>query len=75
MMTTPHDVSDAQWRKSSRSSANGQCVEVAPLQASIGVRDSNAPDAGHLTFTHEAWGAFMTRARFGHYDRGAADSA
>ncbi|NVI90601.1 DUF397 domain-containing protein [Actinomadura sp. BRA 177] len=68
MMTTPHDQSRARWRKSGRSSANGQCVEVADLAAEIGVRDSKAPDAGHLTFTPQVWAAFMTQAKAGYYD-------
>ncbi|MCO5985826.1 DUF397 domain-containing protein [Actinoallomurus spadix] len=30
-MPTPHDLSDAAWRKSRISSQNGACVEVATL--------------------------------------------
>jgi hypothetical protein len=68
-MATLHDLSGARWRKSSHSSGNGQCVEVAVLAVSVRVRDGKAPDAGHLTFTPKAWAAFMTRARAGRYDR------
>lgn len=68
-MRTP-DVSRATWRKSTRSSgAGGDCVEVADLETSIGVRASKAPEAGHLTFSHGAWTDFMAQARAGRYDR------
>ncbi|MFA1550995.1 DUF397 domain-containing protein [Actinomadura chokoriensis] len=67
-MTASRDLSLAHWRKSGRSSGNGQCVEVADLGADIGVRDSKAPDAGHLTLSLQVWAAFMTQAKAGHYD-------
>lgn len=40
----------AVWRKSSfsESGAGGTCVELAGLGEFVGVRDSNAPEAGHL---------------------------
>jgi hypothetical protein len=57
------------WRKSSHSGGNGECVEVAGLSAGIGVRDSKAPDAGHLAFTRRAWAAFATQVSSGRYDR------
>lgn len=58
------------WRKSMHSNgAGGACVEVAELRTNIGVRDSKAPDAGHLTFDAQAWVTFMTQARAGRYDR------
>lgn len=44
------------WRKSSHSGgSSGQldCVEVAGLQAGIGLRDSKAPERGHLTISAE----------------------
>ncbi|TDC73700.1 DUF397 domain-containing protein [Actinomadura sp. 7K507] len=31
----------------------GACVEVADLETSVGVGDSKAPEAGHLTFSHD----------------------
>ncbi|CNG58177.1 Domain of uncharacterised function (DUF397) [Mycobacterium tuberculosis] len=62
-------TSRATWRKSTRSNgAGGDCVEVAGLAAEIGVRDSKAPEAGHLSFSPQDWTAFVTDIRDGLYD-------
>ena len=37
------DLSNAHWRKSTRSQNGGNCVEVAPLAEVIAVRDSKDP--------------------------------
>jgi hypothetical protein len=64
------------WRKSTRSNgAGGNCIEIADLAVGIGVRDSKAPEAGHLTYALEAWAGFITRAKAGHYDRSADHNA
>jgi hypothetical protein len=47
------------WHKSSHSSANGQCVEVAPVAGTIAVRDSKNPAGPELIFTRRAWVAFV----------------
>jgi len=48
------------WRKSSYSGgSNSDCVEVAPLVASVGVRDSKARGAGQLTVRRAAWTRFV----------------
>ena len=62
------DLSQAVWRTSRHSHQNGACIEVSGLVANIGVRDSKAPHAGHLTFAPEAWAAFVTEVKAGHYD-------
>ena len=58
-------LTDAQWRKSSYSSGNGQCVEVADLPAAIAVRDSKDPAGPKLIFTRDAWAAFVESAKGG----------
>ncbi|WP_037575007.1 DUF397 domain-containing protein [Phaeacidiphilus oryzae] len=58
-----------EWRKSSHSGANGNCVEVAvPDSASIAVRDSKDPDGPALRFSAEAWNAFVTAAGSGAFE-------
>ncbi|GAA1501018.1 DUF397 domain-containing protein [Streptomyces synnematoformans] len=68
MSTTP-DLSRAQWVKSSYSNSNGgACIEWAPGFAAAGavpVRDSKDPDGPALTFTAEAWRAFVADVKTG----------
>ncbi|TDC86890.1 DUF397 domain-containing protein [Actinomadura sp. 7K507] len=64
------DLTRATWRKSTRSNgAGGNCVEVADLDVGIGIRDSKAPDTGHLTFTTRVWVTFLAQAKTGRHDR------
>ncbi|QRP48282.1 DUF397 domain-containing protein [Amycolatopsis sp. FDAARGOS 1241] len=44
----------AQWRTSSYSAANSNCVEVAVAQQ-VSVRDTKNREAGQLTVSREAW--------------------
>ncbi|WP_156756396.1 DUF397 domain-containing protein [Actinokineospora pegani] len=55
------DLANASWRKSTRSSANGECVEVAFVSSSTAVRDSKNPIGGALVFEATAWQAFAAR--------------
>jgi len=57
------DLTHAHWRKSSYSSANGQCAEVAHLLEAIAVRDSKDPAGPKLIFTRQAWTAFLEAAK------------
>lgn len=50
------------WRKSSYSGGNSECVEVA-IARTVGVRDSKAPAAGQLTVSRQAWSAAVRRLR------------
>ena len=53
------DFSQATWRKSSHSSGNGECVELAASRSTIGVRDGKNPHAGHLTFSGRDFAALV----------------
>ncbi len=63
-----HDLTNAAWRKSSRSSSNGQCVEWAPLGGAVAVRDSKDPAGPVLIFTPDEWAAFVEGVRDGEAD-------
>ncbi|MBB4935633.1 hypothetical protein F4561_006542 [Lipingzhangella halophila] len=56
-MTTP------EFRKSSYSNQNQNCVEVADLDTGAAVRDTQNRDRGHLEFPAAEWRAFLTEVR------------
>jgi predicted secreted Zn-dependent protease len=54
------DLSRAAWRKSTYSSQNGACVEVARnLPRLVAIRDSKHPDTPALLVTSDAWQTFI----------------
>jgi hypothetical protein len=57
----------AAWRKSSWSSFNGNCVEVAPFGGGlVGVRDTKEEGGGPvLVFTGDAWRSFVRHVKAG----------
>jgi hypothetical protein len=54
------EQAEATWRKSSYSgTGNGDCVEVAFAQERTAVRDSKDDAGVPLSFTPQAWRAFL----------------
>ncbi len=63
------DLSRAAWRKASRSSYNGGCVEVAVnLGGVVAVRDSKRPDGGAHIVSRSSFAAFLADLKAGRYD-------
>lgn len=63
------DLSQAVWCKSSRSSGNGQCVEVAFVGDWIALRDSKHPTGPALVCTPGEWDAFVAGVEDGEFKR------
>ncbi|MFG1899652.1 DUF397 domain-containing protein [Micromonospora carbonacea] len=59
------DLSNANWKKSTRSNtAGGECVEVADnLTGVVAVRDSKYPSGPMLVFTPQTWRAFVEHTK------------
>ena len=51
------------WRKSSFSTGQNDCVEVAATQAGVLVRDSKNRDAGFLAVSRSAWAELVAEIK------------
>lgn len=60
----PH-IDPARWRKSSHSGAGNNCVEAAGFGDLVGLRDSQAPERGHIVLTGAEWRALIAAVRNG----------
>ena len=63
-MAMPNSPSP-EWRKSTRSSGNGNCVEFADLGELIAVRDTKDRSGPVLQFTTAGWRTFIAGLKRG----------
>ncbi|MDR7302790.1 DUF397 domain-containing protein [Haloactinomyces albus] len=62
-------LAGAAWRKSTRSGAIGNCVEIASLGGDeIAMRNSRHPDGPALIYTRAEMAAFLAGAKDGEFD-------
>ena len=64
------DISQAVWQKSTLSSYNGSCFEIARLLSDrVGVRDTKDNGSGPvLIFNQNEWSAFVAGVKAGEFD-------
>lgn len=51
---------ELQWRKSSRSTGGGNCVEVGFATSTVLIRDTKNRHRGAITVSPTAWQSFLT---------------
>jgi len=57
-----------EWRKSSFSGQQSNCVEFRRTPGGVEVRNSKRPDAGTVAYTDSEWKAFIAGAKAGEFD-------
>ncbi|MDQ3600950.1 MAG: DUF397 domain-containing protein [Actinomycetota bacterium] len=66
-------LAEATWRKSSRSGALGNCVEVAALDSDqVAVRNSRYPSGPALIYSRAEVAAFVAGVKDGEFDDGVS---
>ncbi|TMR05518.1 DUF397 domain-containing protein [Actinomadura soli] len=65
-MTSP-DLSSAGWRTSRHSQQDGACVEIAPVNGAVAMRDSKDPHGPVLLVPRSAWQAFSRSIKQGEH--------
>jgi hypothetical protein len=64
------DLSNALWRKSSHSgNTGGNCVELARLADTVGIRDSKNVTFPYLTVSRSTMAKLMDRIKAAEFDR------
>ncbi|MEV4126706.1 DUF397 domain-containing protein [Nocardia sp. NPDC049707] len=67
------NLDEGDWFKSSHSTANGECVEVAFLtEGMVGIRDSKNLSGPALVFAPREWDSFTTDVASGKFSRPSA---
>lgn len=56
-------MTQTNWRKSTHSRSNGNCVEVGTGPALVAVRDSKDPDGPVIDVSPRAWTEFTKRVK------------
>jgi hypothetical protein len=62
------EVGDLQWRTAIRSAGNGACVQVAPVDGAILIRDSKDQDGPVVQYPDNSWRMFLGSAKRGRFD-------
>ncbi|WP_075734895.1 DUF397 domain-containing protein [Streptomyces acidiscabies] len=60
---------DAAWRKSSKSGGHENCVELAPYQDGIAIRDSKSPDGPAILHSRSQIASLLAGIRTGAFDK------
>jgi Domain of unknown function (DUF397) len=68
MIPESTEVKDLSWRTARRSAGNGACVEVAPANGQIFVRDSKNQNGPVIHYPARSWRQFVKSARSGRFD-------
>jgi hypothetical protein len=66
-MTTV-DLTNAPWHKSTASTGNGNCVEVAVLDVAVAVRDTKDRTGPALVLPVAGWRSFIEAAKSGEFN-------
>jgi Domain of unknown function (DUF397) len=65
---TADQLTGAQWRKAAASNPNGNCVELAPVDGGVAMRNSRYPTGPVLVFPTAEFRTFLTGASAGEFN-------